>query len=88
MRNTPLPQYHPKILVDLMNLGKLHAVKAILINLVRYLLLYEGKKKKRRNYFDDGGFEAQCDDVSEEKTKRTASSVCLFGWLSQTEQKM
>ena len=83
-RNTPLPQYHPKILVDLMNLGKLHAVKAILINLVRYLLLYEGKKK-RRNYFDDGGFEAQCDDASEEKTKRLRLlSVSSDGYLRRS----
>ena len=43
-RNTPLPQYHPKILLELMNSGKLHAVKAILVNLVKYLLLYESKK--------------------------------------------
>ena len=42
-RNTPLPQYHPKILLELMNSGKLHAVKAILVNLVKYLLLYEGR---------------------------------------------
>ena len=83
-RNTPLPQYHPKILVDLMNLGKLHAVKAILINLVRYLLLYEGKKK-RRNYFEDGGFEALCDDTSEEKTKRMRLlSVSSDGYLRRS----
>ena len=42
-RNTPLPQYHPKILLELMNSGKLHAVKAILVNLVKYLLLYESR---------------------------------------------
>ena len=43
-RNTPLPQYHPKILLELMNSGKLHAVRAILVNLVRYVLLYECRK--------------------------------------------
>ncbi|CAI7996408.1 DmX-like protein 2 [Geodia barretti] len=43
-RNTPLPQYHPKILLELMNSGKLHAVRAILVNLVKYLLLYESRQ--------------------------------------------
>ena len=43
-RNTPLPQYHPKILLELMNSGKLHAVRAILVNLVKYLLLYESRR--------------------------------------------
>lgn len=45
-RNTPLPQYHPKILLELMNSGNLHAVKAILINLVKYILLYENRQVK------------------------------------------
>ena len=56
-RNTPLPQYHPKILKELMNSGKLHAVKTILVNLVMFLLLYESKKTVEeggaRNYFDN-----------------------------------
>ena len=39
--NTPLPQYHPKILIELMNSGKLGAVKAILLNVFKYLLLYK-----------------------------------------------
>ena len=47
-RNTPLPQYHPKILIEVMNSGKLYAVKSILVNLVKYLLLYEEKKRKNK----------------------------------------
>lgn len=72
--NTPLPQYHPKILIELMNSGKLHSVKAILVNLVKYLLLYSQKKKERGNYFEEGGFEAMYeDDVEERRTKRLLS---------------
>lgn len=56
--NTPLPQYHPKILMELMNSSHLHAVNTILVNLVKYLLLYVEKKKAKGNYFDEGGFEA------------------------------
>ena len=56
--NTPLPQYHPKILIELMNSSHLHAVNAILINLLKYLLLYRVKKAAKGNYFDEGGFEA------------------------------
>lgn len=85
-RNTPLPQYHPKILTELMNSGKLHAVKAILINLVKYLLLYKGKTKQR-NYFEDGGFEALYDDTSEEETQRTRLlSVSADGYLRRSRK--
>ena len=65
--NTPLSQYHPKILIELMNSSHLHAVNAILINLVKYLLLYIEKKRAKGNYFDEGGFEAY---YSEEATQR------------------
>lgn len=44
-RNTPLPQYHPKVLLELMNSGRVVAVKSVLVNLVRFLLLYRSKKK-------------------------------------------
>lgn len=44
-KNTPLPQYHPKILTDLLYAGKLDAVKLILINLVKYLLLYQERTR-------------------------------------------
>ena len=72
-RNTPLPQYHPKILTELLNSGKLHAVKAILVNLVKFLLLYDVKKsltddnEGTGNYFDDGGMEKYEDEVQEKK---------------------
>lgn len=39
--NSPLPQYHPQILTDLLAIGKLEAVKLILVNLTKYLLLYQ-----------------------------------------------
>ena len=86
-RNTPLPQYHPKILTELMNSGKLHAVKSILINLVKYLLLYKTNKTKQRNYFEEGGFEAFYDDASEEDTKRTRLlSVSADGYLRRSKK--
>ena len=53
-KNSPLPQYHPQILSDLMTSGKLDAVKLILINLVKHLLLYQRTEKKERvSYFDE-----------------------------------
>ena len=53
-KNSPLPQYHPQVLTDLMTSGKLDAVKLILINLVKYLLLYQKtEKKKRMNYYEE-----------------------------------
>ncbi|XP_019849574.1 PREDICTED: dmX-like protein 2 isoform X3 [Amphimedon queenslandica] len=52
--NSPLPQYHPQILSDLMTSGKLDAVKLILINLVKHLLLYQRiEKKERTGYFEE-----------------------------------
>ena len=65
--NTPLSQHHPKILMELMNSGHLHAVNMILVNLVKYLLLYCEKKRAKGNYFDEGGFEAY---YGEESTQR------------------
>ena len=62
-RNTPLPQYHPNVLMELMNSGKLNAVKTILVNVVKYLLLYEERKKKK-SYFDE---EHDYDDKTEEE---------------------
>ena len=53
-KNSPLPQYHPQILCDLMTSGKLDAVKLILINLVKHLLLYQRiEKKERESYFEE-----------------------------------
>ena len=51
--NTPLPQYHPKVLLELMNSGRLVVVKSVLVNLVRFLLLYQTKKKAGDE--EDGG---------------------------------
>ena len=71
-RNTPLPQYHPKILMELMNSGKLHAVKAILINLTKFLLLYREKKSSSKdegteNYFDNDDLNRMYEDEPPEK---------------------
>ena len=75
--NTPLPQYHPKVLIELMNSSHLHAVKTILINLVKYLLLYCERKKAKGNYFDEGGFEAHygegTDQIGSGKRRRLLS---------------
>ena len=80
-RNTPLPQYHPKILLELMNSGKLHAVKMVLVNLVKFLLLYEKKKKKkkRRSYL------YSLDEEEEEDSKRhRLLSVSNDGYLKRS----
>ena len=87
--NTPLPQYHPKILLELMNSSHLHAVNAILVNLVKYLLLYSEKKKKAKgNYFDEGGFEAYYGEeaaLTEEGKRKRLLSVTEDGQLRRSQ---
>jgi hypothetical protein len=82
-RNTPLPQYHPKILRELMNSGKLHAVKAILMNLVKFLLLYVSKKasEEKRNYFDDGGM----DGLESEEHPTNLLTLSDGGYLERSQ---
>ena len=85
--NTPLPQYHPKILIELMNSGKLHSVKAILVNLVKYLLLYSQKETERGNYFEEGGFEAMYgNDDQEDRRSRRLLSVSSDGILRRSRK--
>ena len=83
-RNTPLPQYHPKMLMELMNSGKLNAVKSILVNVVKYLLLYEVKKKKK-SYFDE---EHDYDDESDEEEGGRVRflSVSSDGYLKRSKK--
>ncbi len=89
-RNTPLPQYHPKILKELMNSGKLHAVKAILINLTKFLLLYEAKKAAPtddpKNYFDSGGVEGMYEEERSAKKKKGLLSLSADGFLQRNKQ--
>ncbi len=86
--NTPLPQYHPKILIELMNSGKLKSVKAILVNLVKYLLLYSQKKKPKGNYFDEGGLEAIYEESGEgeDVRRRRLLSVSSDGILRRSRK--
>lgn len=89
-RNTPLPQYHPKILTELMNSGNLHAVKTILVNLVKYLMLYQEKQKKvRQGYFDEeGSFGLRDEDMEteEEETRPRVLSVSAEGYLRRSRR--
>ena len=82
-RNTPLPQYHPKILTELMNSGKLQSVKAILVNLVKYLLLYEGKWKKEHGSIDEHEYEYE-EEV--ESKRRRLLSVSTDGHLKRSRK--
>ena len=91
--NTPLPQHHPKILVDLMNSGKLMAVKSILINLIRFLLLYRTSKKKvndddNQNWgsFDEEEEERFEADVSGKRKRRKQLSLSSEGYLQRSRQ--
>ena len=75
-RNTPLPQYHPKILLELMNSGKLHTVRVILVNLVKYLLLYESQKTAGEEEVEDElemGFGYMDRDEASSKRRRMLS---------------
>ena len=86
--NTPLPQYHPKILIELMNSGKIKSVKAIFVNVVKYLLLYSSKKKAKGNYFDEGGFEGVYEQEEEDRGRRRKRllSVSSDGILRRSKQ--
>ena len=86
--NTPLSQHHPKILMELMNSGHLHAVNVILVNLVKYLLLYCEKKREKGNYFDEGGFEAYYGEEStqqEQGKRKRLLSVTEDGQLRRSQ---
>ena len=86
--NTPLSQHHPKILMELMNSGHLHAVNVILVNLVKYLLLYCEKKRAKGNYFDEGGFEAYYGEGStqtEQGKRKRLLSVTEDGQLRRSQ---
>ncbi len=85
--NTPLPQYHPKILIELMNSGKLKSVKAILVNLVKYLYLYSRKTKPKGNYFEEGGLEAIYEgEQREDGRRKRLLSVSSDGILRRSRQ--
>ena len=74
-KNSPLPQYHPKILTDLLNAGKLEAVKLIMVNLVKYLLLYQEKS--------NSGFKS-FDEIMEEEREESDSRMRLLSMADGT----
>ena len=55
-RNISLPQYHPTILMKLMSSGKVTTVKLILVNLSKYLTLYQHKSQPKDEAVDFQGF--------------------------------
>lgn len=65
-RNSSLPQYHPTILMKLMASGKVTTVKLILVNLTKYLILYQHKSQPK-----DEGVEFQGFVPPEEKAEGT-----------------
>ena len=86
-RNTPLPQYHPKILLELMNSGKLHAVKAILVNLVKYLLLYESRKARSEDEDGEDGFRKFGEEGEEDgSSKKRLLSVSSDNQLRRSKK--
>ena len=86
-RNTPLPQYHPKILLELMNSGKLHTVKAILVNLVKYLLLYESRKQMSEEDEKEASYMYDTDEQEEKDgSKRRLLSICSDGQLRRSRK--
>ena len=86
-RNTPLPQYHPKILLELMNSGKLQAVKAILVNLVKYLLLYESRKTPSEDEDEEkNNYMYSTADENETSRKKHLLSVSSDGQLRRSRK--
>ena len=70
------------------NSGHLHAVNVILVNLVKYLLLYCEKKRAKGNYIDEGGFEAYYGEKSTQKEqgkRKRLLSVTEDGQLRQSQ---
>lgn len=92
-KNSPLPQYHPKILMDLLNSGKLDAVKLILTNLLKYLLLYQQKKTRKTevSYEDDEtGMEGEdpVGGVQTETGSRTRLLSMVDGGLARSKKAL
>ena len=88
-RNTPLPQYHPRILLDLMNSGKLSAVKAILSNLIKYLLIYDDPNRRGKSSDEDENFTfAEFDEKEEEErhSKKRMLSISSDGQLRRSRK--
>ena len=78
--NPVLPQYHPKLLTELLNCGKIHRVKAILAHLVRCISSSDGVQTiSSEDYTDNLGKSARPRSVSmhndSDPTTREASSI-------------
>lgn len=85
-RNTPLPQYHPKILLELMNSGNLHAVKAILVNLVKYILLYENRQLKSAEEEREDYVYSADEQEEKEDSRNRMLSVSSDGQLRRSKK--
>ena len=87
-KNSPLPQYHPKILTDLLNAGKIDAVKMILTNLLKYLSLYQQKKKKRKAEFKTFDEIINEDENIDESDSRTRLLSMVDGSLTRSKKAL
>ena len=89
-KNSPLPQYHPKILTDLLNAGKMDAVKLILTNLLKYLSLYQHKKKKEKSGFRsfDEILEEEEEDTMTEGDSRSRLLSMVDGSLTRSRKAL
>ncbi len=90
--NTPLPQHHPKVLLELMNCGRLQAVKSVLINLIRFLLLYRTSNKRKKKVEDDEyNFDKEVEEMEEyesggKKGRQKHLSLSSDGVLERSHQ--
>lgn len=89
-KNSPLPQYHPKILMDLLNSGKLDAVKLILTNLLKYLLLYQQRKtyKTELRPFDESNIDEDQMGGVTETDSRTRLLSMVDGGLARSKKAL
>lgn len=69
-----LPQYHPKLLLELMNSGKINRVKAILMHLTRCIIDHELKIKNKK-----------LSNSAEKNLKQRKMSVCSVSELPEEQ---
>ena len=84
-RNSSLPQYHPTILMKLMASGKVTTVKLILVNLTKYLLLYQRKSIPKDEEIEFQGF-VPPEEKAEGNQRQRLLSVSAAGFVRRTNK--
>ena len=84
-RNSSLPQYHPTILMKLMASGKVTTVKLILVNLTKYLILYQRKSPPKDEAIEFQGF-VPPEEKAEGTQRQRLLSVSADGFVRRSNK--